>query len=243
MTSMRNDERRQFGRRESRLEAMVAGRGITPMPCVVRNFSSTGALLEFDATAPEADVFHVMIGSKGIDLLCQTRHRSERQVGVSFVGGDVERFIDAFAARPLLPADPAEPRLAEIAQSRQAGSRQLRRTVLGLGSDVRPAAMIKALVDRFDGIPEFAAAGFRAEPGRGPAELAIFHRAARRGFWREDDGALHWSPTGLGGEVCEAASVDSAVYHTMSFVLAILARQRRSFTSPTAIAEPSASSA
>ena len=30
MTSMRNDERRQFGRRESRLEAMVAGRGMDP---------------------------------------------------------------------------------------------------------------------------------------------------------------------------------------------------------------------
>lgn len=229
MTSMGQGERRLFGRRGGRIEAMVSGRGIVPVACVIQNFSDKGAMLEFAETAPDSPIFHLMIGAKGIDILCQVRHRAPAHIGVSFAGGDVERFMEAFGARPVLGQSLVQPRAVEQQTDQRVGSRSLRRAVFGENSteqSERPA-MIVALVERLAAIPEFAAAGFRVEPGRDPGELALYHRAARRGFWRQDTGALHWFATGLGGDQHEAASVDAAVYHTMSIVLGILSRQRR----------------
>ena len=90
----RPEDRRGFGRRDSSIQAAVSVGVRSSVPCVVRNYSHTGALIEFQLPAPAANTFRLIIANKGIDVLCQVRHRTPNSIGVSFVGGTIERFAE-----------------------------------------------------------------------------------------------------------------------------------------------------
>lgn len=80
-----NAERRQFGRRQSGAHGWIKVRGRPPLPCVVRNISEGGALLEVGATEGLPFRFRVVIESEGIDCDCEARHNYGSSVGVEFV--------------------------------------------------------------------------------------------------------------------------------------------------------------
>lgn len=250
MSNANSHERRQFGRRDSLITASIAVRGRSPQPCTLLNYSATGALIEFREAAPVAQMFHLMIAEKSVDILCQVRHRTPRTLGVSFVGGTIEHFIEAFRPQPLVPAD----RLVAAAgasKTAAVSNKSLRREMFdreneveqpaspenlaaGLAlSDQAPAAQEEAprleeLYAVLEAIPEFTQAGFRMEACETSAELYIFQRAIRRGTWLEGDGTLIWVPTGLGLDRVEVTTVDKAALHTMYTVLSVLQRRRRS---------------
>jgi len=77
-------DRRQFGRRRTLWHAwvIVAGRGREP--CVVRNFSSFGALLEFVGPVPAAGHLILTIEPFDFEVVCHVRHRSRTGLGVNF---------------------------------------------------------------------------------------------------------------------------------------------------------------
>ncbi len=83
-----SSDRRAFGRRESRIHAFakVPGRGAEP--CIVRNFSDSGALLAFDASFEPPARFRLAVEAKGLDVLCEVRRRDGHEYGVSFVSDD-----------------------------------------------------------------------------------------------------------------------------------------------------------
>src|ERR1700755_1126546 len=63
--------------------AEVNDRGST-MDCVVRNFSETGACVEFDASARLPESMHVAIARKGRSFLADIIWRQANRVGLAF---------------------------------------------------------------------------------------------------------------------------------------------------------------
>lgn len=106
-------ERRAFGRRNSCIHAalLIPGRG--PIPCVVKNFSPSGALLEVsEAVEPPFNV-KVRLPSGGGDIDCEVRHARGQRIGIRFIGqgaGDeLARALGAVVkARPSRPVQEAQ---------------------------------------------------------------------------------------------------------------------------------------
>ncbi len=249
-------ERRQFGRRDSSIAASIAIRGCSAQPCVMRNYSDTGALLEFREPAPQTHMFRLVIADKNIDVLCQVRHRAPRTLGISFVGGNIDRFIEVFSPQPLIqPEQFVKSIAAEAAKTPSISNRSLRREIFDRGpnsldkpaldaiataassSDACPEVaiapieaaptLLAALALQLDAIPEFATTGFRIEMAEDGSELVVCQRMLRRGIWRQRSSQLEFTPGGLGLEPCDAASVDAARLQTMRMVLLLLERRRR----------------
>ena len=82
-------DRRIFGRRESHIEAVVTIGGRHSEPCILRNISDQGALIEFASDVPAAATFRLRIDAKDAEALCEVRHRNGKLLGVRFVGGNM----------------------------------------------------------------------------------------------------------------------------------------------------------
>ncbi len=80
----RSIENRQFGRRQTLWHGWVNVAGREREPCRVRNFSSAGALLEFDRAMPCAGRFRLTIEESGFEVDCSVRHRGRNGLGVYF---------------------------------------------------------------------------------------------------------------------------------------------------------------
>mgnify|MGYP000996670244 CR=1 FL=1 len=78
-------EKRQFGRRPTSMRAWAKVGGRPPQPCIVRDLSDGGALIEFDAPVWLPFSFRLTSETGEIDRVCEIRHQSERRFGVEFV--------------------------------------------------------------------------------------------------------------------------------------------------------------
>lgn len=85
MSNHSQQERRQFGRRETRLHAVVLVPGRNPVHCIVTNLSEQGAHLALNEKVALPAVIRVRIDSMGVEYLCNVRHRSPQGTGVVFV--------------------------------------------------------------------------------------------------------------------------------------------------------------
>jgi hypothetical protein len=81
----RGAERRQFGRRWSNVHGWVRVEGRPKMPCIVRNFSEGGALLELPWPCELPEFFRLSIDAIDFDIGCERRHAKPNAVGVRFV--------------------------------------------------------------------------------------------------------------------------------------------------------------
>ncbi len=102
-----HSDRRAFGRRESRIHAFAKVPGRSAEPCIVRNFSDTGALLAFVGPFEPPARFRLTVEAKGIDVLCEVRRRDGGEYGVAFVEGDAVG--TSFLDQPLSELPPSEP--------------------------------------------------------------------------------------------------------------------------------------
>jgi hypothetical protein len=84
-------ERRQFGRRQSYLHATISARGRPPLPCVMRDVSDGGALLEVSHPEWLPTRFRLMIEATSFEADCEIAHRTETAVGVRFVASGTSR--------------------------------------------------------------------------------------------------------------------------------------------------------
>jgi hypothetical protein len=216
MPSLATAERRQFGRRESSIAASVIVYGRAPLACTVRNCSTSGALLEFAEAAPSSATFHLVIPERSIDILCQARHRAQRSLGVAFLGGHAQQFIDAFGPRAPV-ADEAQSLAPRPDATRHSAT---------AASGPPASALIAALVDGLAAVPEFGAAEFRTRPGSEAAEVFVFQRTAKRGAWRQRGNRLVWQASRLGAEEHEVESIEAALHKTMKVVLSVLQLRR-----------------
>lgn len=78
-------ERRQFGRRQTALHAWIKIAGRPPVACVVRNLSVNGALLEFDVPEWMPFEFQLVIEAGRFEVDCELRHKGNSGCGVMFV--------------------------------------------------------------------------------------------------------------------------------------------------------------
>jgi hypothetical protein len=78
-------ERRAFGRRESFIHAIARLPGRGAEPCIVRNYSDTGALLAFAADIDPPERFRLHVEAKGVDVMCEVRRRVNGELGVRFM--------------------------------------------------------------------------------------------------------------------------------------------------------------
>ena len=80
----KSNDRRQFGRRTTLWHAWIRIAGREPEPCIVRNFSVAGALLEFPGAVPVIGRFRLIIDIFSFEAECFVRHRGTRGLGVYF---------------------------------------------------------------------------------------------------------------------------------------------------------------
>lgn len=78
-------DRRAFGRRETFMHAIARVPGRPGEPCIVRDYSSGGALLEFPVDFEPTGPFRLSIEAKGVDAVCEVRRRDGRTFGIRFL--------------------------------------------------------------------------------------------------------------------------------------------------------------
>lgn len=81
---LKTSDRRQFGRRTTLWHAWIKIAGRDREPCIVRNFSVAGALLEFPGAVPAINRFRLAIDIFRFEAECFVRHRSVGGLGVNF---------------------------------------------------------------------------------------------------------------------------------------------------------------
>ena len=111
-------ERRSFGRRHSCIHATLYVPGRPPSPCIVRNFSTAGALLEMSDPVEPPFRVKVRLNNSRRDIECEVRHVRGLRLGVSFISAGVaDELARALGGivRPrtirVLPAPGSMPRL------------------------------------------------------------------------------------------------------------------------------------
>ncbi len=90
----RKPDRRAFGRRRSCIHAMALVAGRPPSPCIIRNFSASGALLELNESLEPPFNFRIKIDSTGEIIECELRHARGNRIGAIFRGPDIEDVIE-----------------------------------------------------------------------------------------------------------------------------------------------------
>jgi hypothetical protein len=77
-------ERRRRTRAISSQAAVIACAGAKPINCVVLNFSTTGARLEFAVPTLLPETFDLVFDDSRSTLPCRVKWRKDRNVGVEF---------------------------------------------------------------------------------------------------------------------------------------------------------------
>ncbi len=82
-------ERRSFGRRHSCIHATLFVPGRPPSPCIVRNFSTAGALLEMSDLVEPPFRVKLRLSDSSRDIECEIKHVHGHRIGVSFISAGV----------------------------------------------------------------------------------------------------------------------------------------------------------
>lgn len=94
MSKFSGPEKRQFGRRQTYMHAWISVQGRPRLPCIVRDISLGGALLELDRPSWLPFNFQLTIESAKYATWCEVRHHSVSQVGVRFMSAVEQAALD-----------------------------------------------------------------------------------------------------------------------------------------------------
>lgn len=86
-------ERRAFGRRHSRIHGYFLVPGRPPSPCIVRNYSEAGAMIELTELITPPFLVKLRLGRPEDDIECEVRHVRGQHIGLRFVSRDVMDII------------------------------------------------------------------------------------------------------------------------------------------------------
>ena len=78
-------ERRQFGRRKTYVHGIVSARGRPAVPCIMRDVSEGGALLEVPHPRWFPARFRLVVEATGFETECEIVHRTDTAIGVRFM--------------------------------------------------------------------------------------------------------------------------------------------------------------
>jgi hypothetical protein len=79
-------DRRQFGRRQTNVHGLISARGRPSLPCIMRDASAGGALLEVAHPEWLPARFKLIVEANKFEADCEVVHRTETTVGVRFAG-------------------------------------------------------------------------------------------------------------------------------------------------------------
>jgi hypothetical protein len=85
VSSPRGAERRQFGRRQTYVHARIHARGRPSVPCIMRDVSEGGALLQVEHPQWLPSRFRLRFEADGTEADCEVVRRTEDAVGVRFL--------------------------------------------------------------------------------------------------------------------------------------------------------------
>lgn len=116
MPRLQRDSRR-FGRRRALIHACIINKSGHRIPCIVRNISKGGALLEVDEPLQLPNNLLLRVETDGFEASCDIRHRTSHAIGVNFENVRVARNgCDTRFAGPelsdLQTSEPGKPRRA-----------------------------------------------------------------------------------------------------------------------------------
>lgn len=94
MSKLNGPEQRQFGRRQTHMHAWISVPGRPKLPCIVRNISLGGALLELDRPSWLPFNFQLTIEAAKYVTWCEVRHHSASHVGVRFMSAVEQAALD-----------------------------------------------------------------------------------------------------------------------------------------------------
>lgn len=77
-------ENRRFGRRRALIHAFVVTKLGHRVPCIVRNISMGGALLEVEEPKQLPKSFKLVVDADSFEADCDIRHRTAHGVGIYF---------------------------------------------------------------------------------------------------------------------------------------------------------------
>lgn len=125
-------ERRAFGRRRSRIHALLLVPGRPPSPCVVRNWSPSGAMLELgELIEPPFNVKLRLFGTED-ELACEVRHLRRYRMGVLFTDIDASKVFAVAIGLSRRGRRRALPSAEPLPVRRRMTDTELRRRVLGM---------------------------------------------------------------------------------------------------------------
>ena len=84
-------ERRQFGRRNTNMNGWIKISGRPKLPCVIRNLTPKGALLEMEVPSWLPFQFELALEPANERLTCQVRHVLSGAIGVMFCDFETQR--------------------------------------------------------------------------------------------------------------------------------------------------------
>lgn len=125
-------ERRAFGRRTTRVHALLLVPGRPASPCVIRNYSVTGAMLELSEDLDPPFNVKIRLFDTDDEIECEVRHCRERRLGVEFTSRDAGSILATVAGaerRRRRDGIVSEP----ITTPRAVTGAELRKRVLGIG--------------------------------------------------------------------------------------------------------------
>jgi methyl-accepting chemotaxis protein len=80
-----SQDRREFGRRATSINAWIRVAGRPPVSCRVKNISEGGARIELPQDSVVPRRFFPRLDGGRMEMLCEVRHRRPLSVGVEFV--------------------------------------------------------------------------------------------------------------------------------------------------------------
>lgn len=97
-------ERRVFGRRRSCIHATLLVPGRPPSPCIIRNYSAAGALLELNENLDPPFNLRLKMDRSGEIIDCELKHARGSRVGVLLRGDDLDGVIERALGGETRPA-------------------------------------------------------------------------------------------------------------------------------------------
>lgn len=82
--SHNKQESRRFGRRRALIHAFIVNKNGHRIPCIVRNISTGGALLEVKDPKQIPNRLTLLIDADSFEADCDIRHRTAHAVGIYF---------------------------------------------------------------------------------------------------------------------------------------------------------------
>lgn len=92
-------DRRAFGRRRTRIHALLLVPGRPPSPCVIRNYSRHGAMIELGEALEPPFKVRLRLYDTSDEFECEVRYVKGGRMGVQFLAAEAGELVAVIAGK------------------------------------------------------------------------------------------------------------------------------------------------